>query len=155
MIRLLIPLFVFTVAATAADPTLVVEAPWSRATAPTAAVGAGFMTLVNSGPTVVRVVSATASVSSVVEIHSTEVVDGKMRMIQVEGIDVPAHGRVELKPGSLHVMFIGLTAPLVEGQKIPLTLTSALGATVAVQLAVQAVGSTAPQLAPVAPCCGH
>jgi copper(I)-binding protein len=128
----------------AADPALVVEQPWSRATAPTAKVGAGFMTLVNPGGAPVRVVAATAPVSATVELHTVALTDGVMRMRQVDTIEVPAGGRTELKPGSFHLMFIGLHRPLAAGDTIPLVLTLADGATLAVPVPVQAAGSTAP-----------
>ena len=54
----------------------------------------------------------------------THIKDGEvMRMRQVEAIDVPAHGEVALKPGSYHVMFMKLKAPLKKGEKFPLELT--------------------------------
>jgi copper(I)-binding protein len=67
-----------------------------------------------------------------------------MRMRQVDTIEVPAGGRTELKPGSFHLMFIGLHRPLAAGDTIPLVLTLADGATLAVPVPVQAAGSTAP-----------
>jgi copper(I)-binding protein len=50
-----------------------------------------------------------------------------MRMRQVERIEVPAAGRVELKPGGLHVMLIGLERPLQEDEVVPITLRFADG----------------------------
>jgi len=43
-------------------------------------------------------------------------------MHPVDSIEVPANGQVDLKPGGLHIMLIGLTGDLVAGEKIPLTL---------------------------------
>ncbi|MFM2092594.1 MAG: hypothetical protein RLZZ127_3083 [Planctomycetota bacterium] len=137
--------FIFAATALAgAEPTLVVERPWSRATAPTARVGAGFMTLVNPGSAPLRVVAATAPVSVTVEMHAVGVIDGVMRMHQVPAFEIPAGGRTELKPGSFHLMFIGLHRPLAAGDRFPLTLTLADGATVAVEVPVQAAGTAAP-----------
>jgi copper(I)-binding protein len=47
-----------------------------------------------------------------------------MHMKPVEGqrLVIPAKGKVELKPGGYHIMFIGLKEPLKEGQVIDLTL---------------------------------
>lgn len=143
MIRPLVTV-IATTALAGAEPAVVVEQPWSRATAPTAKVGAGFLTLVNPGSAPLRVVAATAPVSATVEMHSVGVVDGVMRMHQVPGFDIPAGGRTELKPGSYHLMFIGLHRPLAAGDAIPVVLTLADGATVAVSMPVQAAGTTAP-----------
>lgn len=84
---------------------------------------AAYMIITNSGKEPDRLVGAKADVSNAVEIHET-VMDGDvMRMQPVQGgIEVPAGGQVELKPGGYHVMFIGLTRDLNAGDKLPLTL---------------------------------
>jgi copper(I)-binding protein len=47
-----------------------------------------------------------------------------MRMVEVEdGIEVPAGGETMLQRGGLHVMMMGLTRPLNQGDQIELTLT--------------------------------
>jgi hypothetical protein len=48
--------------------------------------------------------------------------DGTMEMIPQESIALPADGEVELKPGSYHVMLIGLKQDLKAGDEISLTL---------------------------------
>lgn len=61
-----------------------------------------------------------------------------MRMRQVEGgIELPAGGQVELKPGGYHVMLIGLTRDLNAGEKFPVTLQFASGATLTVEAEVR------------------
>lgn len=47
---------------------------------------------------------------------------GVMKMRKLEGIDVPAKGSLVLEPGGMHLMLIGLKAPLAEGQSVPLEL---------------------------------
>ena len=47
-----------------------------------------------------------------------------------------------LKPGSYHVMLMGLKKPLVAGQSIPLTLTFAKAGNISVTVPVQAMGAT-------------
>ena len=37
-------------------------------------------------------------------------------------IELPAGKTVRLEPGGMHVMFIGLKAPLKSGSKVPVTL---------------------------------
>ncbi len=44
-------------------------------------------------------------------------------MRQVMSLDLPAGKTVELKPGSYHVMLMGLNAQVKEGDIVPLTLT--------------------------------
>lgn len=97
-----------------------------------------FMALANSGATADRLVAAQADVSNAVEIHETTMEGDVMRMRQVEGgIELPAGGQVELKPGGYHVMLIGLTRDLNAGEKFPVTLQFASGATLTVEAEVR------------------
>jgi hypothetical protein len=45
-----------------------------------------------------------------------------MRMRPVDAVEVPAGGEAVLEPGGLHVMLIGLKAPLEEGDSFALRL---------------------------------
>lgn len=105
-----------------AQSTVRVEQPWARATVPGQPAGGGYLKLTNAGAAADRLLSVSADVSSSVELHSMTMDGDVMRMRQVDGIDVPAGGSVELKPGGLHVMFIGLKAPLKAGASFPVTL---------------------------------
>jgi copper(I)-binding protein len=46
-----------------------------------------------------------------------------MRMRPLTAIDIPAGQTVTLSPGGTHIMLLGLTQPLREGQSFPLTLS--------------------------------
>jgi copper(I)-binding protein len=71
--------------------------------------------------------------------------EGVMRMRQLTGgLAVPAGARVELKPRSLHLMFMQLKAPLVAGQTVPVTLQFEKAGSVAVQFRIEAWGASAP-----------
>ena len=48
---------------------------------------------------------------------------GVMRMRPVAKIELPAHNPVQLAPGGVHVMLIGVKRALKEGERVPLTLT--------------------------------
>ncbi|MGN6956006.1 copper chaperone PCu(A)C, partial [Neisseria sp. P0015.S004] len=68
--------------------------------------------------------------------------NGVMRMREVKGgIPLEEKGVTELKPGSYHVMFMGLKKPLKEGEKVPVTLKFKNAKPQTVQLEVK----TAPQ----------
>jgi copper(I)-binding protein len=45
-----------------------------------------------------------------------------MRMREVKAFDLPAKGRLELKPAGAHLMFIDLKRPFKAGDKVPVTL---------------------------------
>jgi copper(I)-binding protein len=81
------------------------------------------MTLVNQGGEADRLVAAQTEVAQVVELHESKLEGDVMKMQPVEGgIPVPAKGEVELKPGGLHVMLIGLKQSLNEGDRFLVTL---------------------------------
>lgn len=81
------------------------------------------MTLVNNSETAYVLTSVSFSGASVVEIHETSISDGMMRMRKVSHIDIPANGSAELKPGSYHIMLIGLEKEMKAGTAETLTLT--------------------------------
>ncbi|NVK17562.1 MAG: copper chaperone PCu(A)C [Methylocystaceae bacterium] len=99
---------------------LVVEDVWARASAGMARAGAAFMTIKNSGEAD-KLIAAKADVSKKVELHTHIHENGIMKMRQVDHI-MAAKGMTMLEPGSYHVMFMGLNAPLEEGKSFPLTL---------------------------------
>lgn len=104
-----------------AQAALKVEGAWARPTVKGQAAGGGFLKITGgAGPD--KLVAVAADVSKSVELHSMAMDGDVMRMRQIAAIDVPAGQVVELKPGGLHVMFMGLKEPLKAGQSIPLTL---------------------------------
>lgn len=139
----LVALALTIVPALAADPikvgALEITGPFTRATLPGAQVGAGFMTITNTGSDADRLVSGASAASKTVQIHEMAVVDGVMKMQELkDGLEIPAGGSVELKPGGFHVMFIDITAPFVEGSTVTVTLNFAKAGSVDVPLTVEA-----------------
>lgn len=89
---------------------------------PAASAGAGYVVITNNSGADDTLIGAEADISKKVELH-THIKDGDvMRMRPVASIAVPAGGGAELKTGGDHIMFIGLTRPLAEGEIIPVTL---------------------------------
>lgn len=122
--------------------SLVVEAPWSRATPGGAKIGSGYMRIVNRGSEPDRLIGGTAAVAARVEVHESSDVDGVARMRPVEGgLPIRPGEAVELKPGGLHAMLVDLTAPLREGDTIKGTLVFEKAGTVAIEYRVTGVGS--------------
>jgi copper(I)-binding protein len=110
------------VSRTAAE-IIIVNKPWIRATAPGQTISGAFMTLVNDSATAHALSAVSFSDANTVEIHETSMNDGMMRMRRVSHIDIPANGSAELKPGSYHVMLIGLEREMKAGTAESLTLT--------------------------------
>ena len=65
-----------------------------------------------------------------------------MRMRQVEAIEVAPGTPTVLEPGGLHIMLIGLTGPLVEGESFPLTLDFETAEDITVDVTIQSIMAT-------------
>lgn len=120
-----------------------VERPYARATMPGQPNGGGYLKIDNAGGAADRLLGASADVSRTVELHTMKLEGDVMRMRQVEAIDVPAGQTVELKPGGLHLMFIGLKAPLKAGDSFPLKLRFEKAGEVGVDVKVEAAPAPA------------
>ena len=120
-------------------PGIAVDNAWARASAtPTASV---YLTLRNGGEAD-RLTGVTTDRAASAQLHRT-VQDGQvMRMRPVAGIDLPAHGSVALRPGGLHIMLMGLKAPLKAGDTLPVTRHFQKAGDVAVSAAVLKAGAT-------------
>jgi len=100
---------------------LKIENPQARATVPAQKMSGGFLKIENKGGAD-KLLAASSSVSKTMELH-TMVMDGNvMKMREVKGIDVPANGMVELKPGGLHLMFMDLNEQLKPGSTFKVKL---------------------------------
>lgn len=122
----------------AAADSLAVEGAWARASV--GANGAAYFTVRNMGDTEDRLVAVRGDVAKAVELHAMSMDGGVMKMHAAEGgIAVPAKGTAELKPGGLHVMLIGLKAPLEEGDTFPLTLVFEKAGERTVEIAVGSI----------------
>lgn len=95
---------------------------WSRPTAEGMSMGVGYLTLTNVGKTADALLSASTPAAGQVEFHETTMVDGIARMRPREQVEVAAGATVKLEPGGLHLMLVGLKAPLAVGSRVPLTL---------------------------------
>jgi copper(I)-binding protein len=122
--------------------SITVQQPWSRATPNGAKTGAVYMTIDNKSGTADRLTGASSDVADKVQIHEMKVANGVMQMREItDGLPVPADGSVVLKPGSYHVMLIGLKKPLTAGETFPLKLTFAKAGSISVTVPVQAMGA--------------
>ena len=101
---------------------LVVSEPWARATIGQAKAGAAYFTVANNGAAADRLVAVESPAAKRSELHGHTMDGGVMRMRPVEAIELAPGAPVVLQPGGLHVMLMGLKAPLKQGGRFPLTL---------------------------------
>lgn len=99
---------------------IVIEQPWSRATP--VKVGGAYMTLRNNGAVPDRLIKVTSLVAERVEIHETKIEGGTAMMRPVATIELKRRSSVQLKPGGMHVMLIGLKRQMKAGDKVPIAL---------------------------------
>ena len=81
------------------------------------------MTLANASSTPYALTSVSFNAAGMIELHETSMNGKMMQMRRISQIDIPANGSVELKPGSYHVMLMGLDKGLTAGTTESLTLT--------------------------------
>lgn len=94
----------------------------------------------NDGKVTDQLIGASSTMASKIEIHSMEIQGNVMRMRQVAAVDLPPGETVELAHGadrSYHLMLVGLTRPLKEGERFPVTLTFQKAGSVEVTVVVQ------------------
>lgn len=111
-------------AAATSVAALKIENAFARPTPAGATVAAGYMTIINSGSTPDRLVSATSDISAKTQIHEMKMENGVMEMRELAGgLPIPAGATVALKPGGYHIMFVDLKHPVKPGEVIHVTLS--------------------------------
>ena len=120
-----------------------IKHPWARATPKGSEVAGGYMKLINTGKEADRLIGGTNAAAGKFEIHEMSMEGGvmKMRMLP-NGIEIKPGQTVELKPGSYHLMFVGLKQPFEKGKRVKGTLQFEKAGKVDVEYAVEAVGGS-------------
>jgi periplasmic copper chaperone A len=114
-----------------------VKDAWARPSSTAVGVAGAFMTIENSGREADRLIAARSDVAETVELHETVIEGEVMKMRPVSEIVAPAGGEVTLKPGSFHIMLLGLTRDVQVGERIRLTLEFAGSGEVEVEAEVR------------------
>ena len=103
--------------------------------------GAAYLTILNGLDQDVRLASAASPNAKVVEIHETIAENGVMRMVpQPDGFVIPAGTALELMPGGKHIMLFDLTAPLIPGDTLELTLNFDTSTSMTLTVPVMEIG---------------
>lgn len=128
---------------------IVVRDAWVREAAAGDGATAAYFVIENTSGQPVSLVAVRTKAAQVSEMHEMKMVmkggqgaapgsmNEMMTMSPVPSIDVPAHGKVELKPGGLHVMLFKVASNLPTGASTELTLRFKNGVTKTVQAAVR------------------
>ena len=138
-------LTLFAVPALAQSGGIQVAQVWARATPGGAKTAAIYMTITNTGTTP-DTLDGTASTPAAAHalLHQEKMANGVMEMRPVKSLTIEPGKTVVLQPGGYHLMLTGLTAPLKEGQTVPLTLTFAHAGQEQVTASVAKIGAMQP-----------
>lgn len=104
------------------DGALHIMHPWTRPAAVGGA-GAGYFTILAPARTGDRLLRVETTAAQAVGIHVSLETNGVMTMDEVKGgVRIDAGGKVDFKPGGLHLMFMGLKKTQKLGDTLPATL---------------------------------
>ena len=103
---------------------LTVKDAWARSSPMNADTGALYFTIVNRSGQDDALVGVSTEVAATAELHRSHMEGDVMKMEPVPGgrVEVPAGQTVTFAPGGLHVMLMGLKAPLKAGSTFEVTL---------------------------------
>jgi copper(I)-binding protein len=125
--------------------SLVISQPWSRATAGGAKVGAGYMTITNTGTEPDRLIGGSLPQAGKFEVHEMRMENNVMKMRPISsGLEIKPGQTVKLAPGGYHVMFMKLKEPLKQGEVLKGELIFEKAGKVPIEYKVGAIAAGAP-----------
>ena len=116
--------------------------PFSSALPPISKNGAVYLTLTNHGHLSDQLVGAATPIAEYAEIHTHRMEDGMVKMRKVDEVELPPHEEIVFAPGGNHIMLIGLSQVLKEGEHFPLMLHLEEAGHVMVKVIVESTGAT-------------
>jgi hypothetical protein len=104
-----------------------IDHPYATPSRPGMTTGAVYFRGIRNGGNVAdRLLSASTPAATSVEIHRMQMLQGDvMQMRAVPALEIPAGATVDLKhgvPDGYHLMLVDLKAPLMDGDRFPITL---------------------------------
>src|SRR5215470_6242083 len=116
--------------------------PWARATLKGSDVADGFMKIINHGSTPDRLVSVEVEFAKAGQIHTMKMDGDVMKMEELTGgLEIPAGATVELKPKSMHLMFMGVNQELMPDMMMNGELTFEKAGKVKVEFMIEPAGT--------------
>jgi copper(I)-binding protein len=101
---------------------LIITEARARPTPPGISVGAVYFSITNAGSKADRLLSVSTPVAGRVELHESRNMHGVVEMREVTSVECPPGATVRATPGGLHVMLLGLAAPLAAGTEFNVSL---------------------------------
>ncbi len=120
VLALLLPVVLLVVACAGGEPDL--EIGHARAAEPAGGSSQVVVAITNHGDGDDVLEGASTPAAAAVEIHLTEVDDGRAQMLELDELDIPAGETVRFRPGSLHLMLVLPDESVERGGTFPLVL---------------------------------
>ena len=118
---------------------------WTRETPAGAKVGAGFMTITNTGKEPDTLIGGSIPIAGKVEVHEMSMDRGMMKMRRLDpGLTIKPGETVVLRPGSFHLMFLDMAQGPKRGTSVKGTLMFEKAGRIEVEYGVEPVGAREP-----------
>ena len=125
---------------TLAGENIVITDAWVREVPPGSNVSAAYMTIENRGDVSDKLMAISSDAAENIEIHISNVdEDGVAKMEMLKVLELPPGQKVELKPGGIHLMLIGLNESLVGKEKVDIILSFDKAEKINIQVPVKSI----------------
>ncbi len=114
-----------------------VNQAWVRLMPPGSHMTAAYLAIENHSDNALTLQSVSSIAAKDCSIHQTVNEDGVSRMHQLEGIKLPSNETVVMQPGGIHIMLMGISRPLIKGDKFPMKLKFSDGTEQDIQLDIR------------------
>lgn len=104
------------------EATLTISDVWARKTRRTTS-AAVYLKIHNASEVGESLLGASSPIANMTMMHLSQETDGIMTMEMQDTVNVPTGETIAFAPGGLHIMLMGLSNPLAEGDTFPLTLS--------------------------------
>lgn len=121
-----------------------IQDPWARAMPAGAAIGGGYMTIRSVNGQADRLLGGSSPRAARIEVHGMFQEGDVVRMRRVHALEIVPGDVIELRPGGLHLMFVDVTEPFREGERIPATLVFDRAGEVQLEFLVGGIGDDGP-----------
>jgi copper(I)-binding protein len=116
--------------------------PWARASVGTSRPAVAYVKIRNTGEQPDRLLRIESAIAGHAMLHESIQEDGVMKMAPLDGIDLPPRSEIELATGGTHIMLMDLQEPLVEGGRLPLTLSFQQAGTIHVEATIGSIAAS-------------
>jgi periplasmic copper chaperone A len=98
--------------------------------------GAVYLSIMNMGKDSDELIGISTPVADTAMLHKSEDKDGVMKMEMLDQLDIPAGATIDILPGHMHIMLVGLKSQLKLGDHVPLELVFKKSGKIAIDAAV-------------------